>query len=275
LFFEIRMKNHMVQLNYTLEKYLNDLKLSENELLYSLKYTLLAPCRRLRALMMIAFYELFGGKKEVIYKFAAALEMIQAYSLIHDDLPCMDDGLIRRGKECSHLKFGESTALLAGDALLTQAFEIISSDEILETKNALKCVNVLARCAGAKGMILGQFLDLKFLDHSMSKEEILEMYSLKTGALFIAASKIGSLLAGASDSNVKLAEEYAKNLGICFQIVDDILDKDSSLFRSEDSTMAEEMVAKLVIRCKGILRKFEGDISFLECMTDFIHRRIK
>ncbi len=269
------MKNHIAQLNYTLEKYLNNLKLSENELLYSLKYTLLAPCRRLRALMMIAFYELFGGKKEVIYKFAAALEMIQAYSLIHDDLPCMDNGLIRRGKECSHLKFGESTALLAGDALLTQAFEIISSDEILETKNALKCVNILASCAGVKGMVLGQFLDLKFLGHKVSEEEILEMYSLKTGALFIAASKIGALLAGANDSNVKLAGKYAEDLGICFQIVDDILDKDARLFKFEDGSSAEEMVAKLIIKCKEILRKFEGDISFLECLTDFIHRRIK
>lgn len=275
MLFEIRMKSHMAKLNYVLENYLNNLKLPEQEFLQSLKYTLLAPCKRLRALIMIAFYELLGGKNELIYKFAAALEMIHAYSLIHDDLPCIDNGFKRREKECSHIKFGESTALLAGDALLTQAFEIVSTEDFLKIESTLKCINILASSAGAGGMVLGQFLDLKFSKYKISKRKILDMYSLKTGKLFSAAAKIGAVLAQAQESSVKLAEEYAMNIGICFQIVDDILDGDAKLFGLDGDVYAKEMLFKLTIECKDIIRRFEGDISFLECLTDFIQRRIK
>ncbi len=196
--------------------------------------------------------------------------MIHTYSLIHDDLPCMDNGRLRRGKECNHIKFGESTALLAGDALITQAFDIVGVGESVDCKNTLKCINILASTSGSKGMVLGQYLDLNFHLWSVSEENILTLYKLKTAQLFIAAAKIGVTLADAEDKYVKLAEEYAKNFGICFQIADDLIDNDVDEKSYLNKSQLTDIFYSLNSKAVSILKNFSGDTSVLEALNDYI-----
>ncbi len=251
-----------------LKKYMNS---SENKIDEAVKYTLFAPCKRIRPLIMISFYELCGGKSDEIYKFACALEMIHTYSLIHDDLPCMDNDSLRRGKKCSHLEFGESTALLAGDALLTKAFEIASTGNFLNYEKAVKCINTLAYFAGPEGMILGQYKDLnsKYLN-----ENIIDVHRLKTSCLFVAAAKIGALLAGAEEKDISLAFKFGLNYGIAFQLIDDILDEDLNLSENVNGIKVKDLINKIFDKEKEILKKFKGDISPLEYLLDFVYSKI-
>lgn len=251
-----------------LQKYMGP---SKNKLDEAVKYTLFAPCKRIRPLIMVSFYKLCGGKSDEIYKFACALEMIHTYSLIHDDLPCMDNDSLRRGKKCSHLEFGESTALLAGDALLTKAFEIASTGSFSNYEKAVKCINILAQFAGQEGMILGQYKDLssKYL-----KESIMNIHRLKTSCLFIAATKIGAILAGAEEKDVSLAFKFGLNYGIAFQLIDDILDKDLSLSENVSGIEVKSLINKIFCKEKEILKKFKGDISSLEYLLCFIYSKI-
>ncbi len=265
-----KVEEYKEKFEFYLKSYVNKFSSESNGILESMEYTLMAPCKRLRPIIMIAFYKLFNGKSDEIYKFAIALEMIHTYSLIHDDLPCMDDGKVRRGKECNHIKFKESTALLAGDALITQAFEVISEVKFLDLKNTLECINILAQTAGSNGMVLGQYLDLNFPLLSFKEENVLKLYELKTAQLFIAAAKIGSILAGANRKEVELAEDYARNFGICFQIVDDLIDdefeKKSYLSKSKLTNIFYDLNFKAV----SILQSFNGDTSILEMLNEYI-----
>lgn len=197
----------------------------------AMQYSLLAGGKRLRPYILNAFYKATGGSGNNAYCFASALEMIHTYSLIHDDLPSMDNDDFRRGRPACHKAFDEATALLAGDSLLTKAFEVAAKTEGIDSVLMVKGIALLAELAGADGMIGGQIIDLAIENGSPELEVVLNMYAKKTGALLVAAAKIGTIIAGGNEKLLSAAEEYALNLGIAFQIQDDILDivGDSSL----------------------------------------------
>ena len=188
----------------------------------AMNYSLLDGGKRLRPAILLEFYKICGGDKDAL-NFAAALEMIHTYSLIHDDLPCMDNDDFRRGKPSCHKKFGEQYALLAGDALLTEAFKLAAISNI-NSEYKVKAIEKLSNFSGIYGMIGGQTIDLINENKSCELSTILTMYDLKTACLLKAAATIGCILAGADENAVKKAEDYATNLGIAFQIRDDLLD---------------------------------------------------
>ena len=195
-----------------------------SHLVKAARYSLLSGGKRIRPAVMMEFCKLCGGKAEDALDFAVALEMIHTYSLIHDDLPCMDDDDMRRGRPSCHKAFGEDIALLAGDTLLTEAFFVASNANVSPDK-ALKAVSYLSANAGLHGMIGGQVLDLAFEEKTPDAVELSDMYMRKTAALLIAAAVIGCIAAGKdSEENIKSATKYGYNLGLAFQVIDDILD---------------------------------------------------
>lgn len=197
----------------------------------AMEYSLLSGGKRLRPFILNEFYKACGKNDDGALNFAAALEMIHTYSLIHDDLPAMDNDDFRRGRPSCHKAFGEDIALLAGDGLLTLAFETAAKTEGISADKVLKAIIVLSTCAGNDGMIGGQVIDLVSEGTNPELSTVKEMYIKKTGALIAAAAEIGTILAGGTEKQVLAAKDYALNLGIAFQIQDDILDKigDSAL----------------------------------------------
>lgn len=195
-------------------------------LLDSERYSLFAGGKRIRPMLTLEFCRMLGGEEAAALPFACAVEMIHTYSLIHDDLPCMDNDDLRRGKPTNHKVFGEAIALLAGDALLTGAFEAAASNTVVGAEISAKAVAYLAGCAGRYGMIGGQIMDLEGEKRPLTAEELLKLHSLKTGALISAASVLGALAAGVSftDPRMESVVTYAENIGLAFQIIDDILD---------------------------------------------------
>ena len=195
----------------------------------AMNYSVLAGGKRIRPILMLETYKLFGGSNKAIESFVAAIEMIHTYSLVHDDLPAMDDDELRRGKLTTHAKFGEAMGVLAGDGLLNYAFEI-ALDTLDETKGAdnravIRSLKVLAKKAGIYGMIGGQVVDVEAeKQYGISKNRLDFIYELKTGALIEAAMMIGAILGGATDEEVEQIEDVAKKIGLAFQIQDDVLD---------------------------------------------------
>ena len=196
---------------------------NQDEVAEAMKYSLANGGKRLRPVFCLEFAACCGLEKSKALDFACAVEYIHTYSLIHDDLPCMDDDDFRRGKPSCHKKFGEATALLAGDALLTHAFELIANAD-LPAEKRIKAVSVLSAKSGVCGMIGGQVIDLKYESECPDLPQILSVHKLKTGALISAACLLGCIAAGASAKQTEAAEKFAYNLGIAFQIKDDILD---------------------------------------------------
>ncbi len=193
----------------------------------SMKYSLSAGGKRIRPMLTMEFAKLCGGSKDNAVPFACAVEMIHTYSLIHDDLPCMDNDDLRRGKPTNHKVFGEAAALLGGDGLLTLAFETVLSERAVNLNGYEKCVKAgrtLAEYAGAAGMIGGQIIDLESEDKQVTIDRLKVMDEKKTGALIAAACVMGCISAGANDVQIQAAKAYAMHIGIAFQIVDDILD---------------------------------------------------
>jgi geranylgeranyl diphosphate synthase type II len=191
------------------------------------RYSLLGGGKRIRAMLVLAFCRLFGGDERAALPAACAVEMIHAYSLIHDDLPCMDNDELRRGKPTCHIQFGEAMALLAGDALLTGAFELLSSERtlsVLGDAKVVKLIGELSGAAGILGMIGGQVLDMDEEQDGKSLDALNLMHRLKTGALIRASVRMGCICAGAGDDKLGPATEYAGKIGLAFQITDDILD---------------------------------------------------
>ena len=188
------------------------------------RYSLLAGGKRIRPMLLLEFYRLCGGKVEVALPFACGLEMIHTYSLIHDDLPCMDDDDFRRGRPSNHKVYGYANAMLAGDGLLNRAFEIMLEQTAVAPQNAMAAAACIARCSGMYGMIGGQVQDLAMEGKFATMEQLREMVNLKTGALLKAACLGGVLLAGGTEQQKAAAENYAAAVGLAFQIQDDILD---------------------------------------------------
>lgn len=194
----------------------------------AMNYSLLAGGKRLRPVLTLSWAVMLGGDADKVMPFAASLECIHTYSLIHDDLPAMDDDDLRRGKPSSHKQFDEATAILAGDGLLTEAFGLMSAGSIvkgLPADRTLRAIYVLAKAAGAGGMVGGQTVDMEFTGRSdVPLEELREMHAMKTGALITAACECGAILSGADESDIDNAREFGKAIGVAFQIVDDVLD---------------------------------------------------
>lgn len=191
----------------------------------AMKYSVANGGKRIRPILAIEFAKACAGNIDAALDFGCAVEMIHTYSLIHDDLPCMDNDDMRRGKPSCHIAFGEDNALLAGDALLTEAFLTLTIPKNVSEKNIVRAVSYLSAFAGINGMVGGQVLDLQFENTKPTVEEILKMYSLKTCGLIKAACVLGCLSSNDYDENkISAAVEYAENLGIAFQIQDDILD---------------------------------------------------
>lgn len=207
-----------------LEKNLSGSSESYKKIVEAMRYSALDGGKRIRPALMLMFYKLCGGTSDNAVNFATALEMIHTYSLIHDDLPCMDNDDMRRGKPSCHKAFSENIALLAGDALLTEAFGLAAKTKNIAEYRIIESFAILAECAGVNGMIGGQVIDLENNGNVNSLETLTEMYNLKTGALIVAAVKIGTILGGGTHKQVVAGEKFAKNLGLAFQIIDDILD---------------------------------------------------
>lgn len=203
--------------------YLPIAKYGQHSVVEAMKYSLLNGGKRLRPVFALEFATACGGSKEDCLPLACAVEYIHTYSLIHDDLPCMDNDDLRRGKPSCHKQFDEATALLAGDALLTHAFEAVAGSDLPDNRKIL-AVNLLAQNSGVTGMIGGQVIDLIFEQGNPSIRELLTVYKLKTGALISAACLMGCISAGATDEQMAAASKFAYSLGIAFQIQDDILD---------------------------------------------------
>lgn len=275
-------------------KYLPEQTGYQKLIMEAMEYSLMAGGKRLRPMLMKETYELFGGTDEVIEPFMAALEMIHTYSLVHDDLPAMDNDEYRRGRKTTHVVYGEAMGILAGDALLNYAFETAAKAFTMFPDKSLqigKAMQVLAGKAGIYGMIGGQVVDVTSVGKSVSKDKLDFIYELKTSALIESAMMIGAILAGAGEADVKKVEQIAKNVGIAFQIQDDILDVTSTVEvlgkpvlsdeKNEKTTYvtlvglenAKKYVEQISNDAIVALQEFEAKNPFLEeLLRQLIHR---
>lgn len=260
----------------------------------AMEYSLMAGGKRLRPMLMQETYRLFGGEGKLVHPFMTAMEMIHTYSLVHDDLPAMDDDDYRRGRKTTHIVYGEDMGILAGDALLTYAFETAATAfEDFPKESALigQAMGVLAKKAGIYGMLGGQVVDVKETGHAVSKETLDFIYALKTGALIESSMMIGAILAGASEEEIHLVEKIAAKTGLAFQVKDDILDVTStsemlgkpihSDEKNEKTTYvslvgieeAKKIVEKESEEAIGILKSLPGENDYLAwLLEELIHR---
>ena len=217
---------HTTQVEAIITKYLPKESGYQKTVMEAMNYSFLAGGKRLRPMLMQETYRLFGGSSDIIEPFMAAIEMIHTYSLIHDDLPAMDNDALRRGLPTVHVKFGENMAILAGDALLNFAFETACQGFAVKPgdANVEKAFAVLAKKAGIHGMVGGQVLDVERAGLPMDEDQLAFIYENKTGALIAAACMCGAYLAGADDAVVAQLDEAAYAVGFAFQVQDDILD---------------------------------------------------
>ncbi len=227
--FKEMLREKTEQIEAVLRSYLPAEEGYQKKVIEAMNYSLMAGGKRLRPMLMQETYKLFGGKGEVIRPFMAAIEMIHTYSLVHDDLPAMDDDEYRRGRKTTHVVYGEAFGILAGDGLLNYAFETaLTALEAPDVDAARvgKALSVLARKAGIYGMIGGQTADIEAEDQAtpLTAHQLLFIHEKKTAALIQAAMMVGAILAGASEDTVSKIEKCAYNIGIAFQIQDDILD---------------------------------------------------
>ena len=265
----------------------------ESEVCRAARYSLMGGGKRIRAVLVLSVCDMLGGSMQAAQQFAAAVEMLHCYSLIHDDLPCMDNDDLRRGKSSCHVQFGEGIALLAGDALLTHAFSAVSSAYFsgsLPAETVLRCVNQLACAAGVEGMIGGQVIDTMPEEVPMTPEELEAMHGMKTGALIRASAVLGCLAACAPRDVILQADLYAAKIGLAFQIVDDILDvtetseelgKSASDAENHKTTYitlygvekAREMVRRLVLEADLAVKGTMLDDEMLYELADTLAKR--
>ena len=213
-----------------LKRYLPEETGFQKTVLEAMNYSVTAGGKRLRPMLMQETYRMFGGSGPVIEPFMAAIEMIHTYSLVHDDLPAMDNDEYRRGRKTTHAVYGEAMGILAGDALLNYAFETAAGAFALGlSERTARAIQILAGKAGIYGMIGGQVVDVESEGQAISQEKLDFIYRLKTSALIESSMMIGAVLAGASDQEVEIIQRVAKDVGLAFQIQDDILDVTSTL----------------------------------------------
>lgn len=279
--------NYLDEINSALKEYL---PAADDVVSQAMRYSVENGGKRIRPALLLEFCRVCGGDYKKAVPFACALEMIHTYSLIHDDLPCMDNDDFRRGKPSCHIAFGEEYALLAGDALLTLAFETAMKSN-LSAEITVKAAKELAKAAGVMGMVGGQVLDLQNEGKKVGASDLQKTDELKTGELIRAACVLGCVCAGADDKKIAAAEKYAHDIGIAFQIVDDILDVTSdeetlgkpigsdeenqkstyvSLLGIEKSRKTAE---ELTLNAQKALDAFDGDVTSLKDFAEKLKNR--
>ena len=278
-----------------LKSYLPEQNGYQRIIMDAMEYSLMAGGKRLRPMLMQETYRLFGGTEKVIEPFMAAQEMIHTYSLVHDDLPAMDDDELRRGRKTTHVVYGADMGILAGDALLNYAFETAAAafDEYPEKALQIgKAMKILGNKAGIYGMLGGQVVDVKETGHAVDKDVLDFIYALKTGALLESSMMIGATLAGADDESIALIEKVASKVGLAFQVQDDILDVTSTAEvlgkpihsdeKNEKTTYvtllgidkAEKTVEKESVEAIELLKSLPVRNDYLEwLLTQLIHRK--
>lgn len=229
--FKEEYQSRVEYIEQVLNRYLPEKEGYQKLIMEAMEYSLMAGGKRLRPMLMLESYRLFGGNSKLVEPFMAAMEMIHTYSLVHDDLPAMDNDEYRRGRKTTHVVYGEDMGILAGDALLNYAFETACTAFDLEPESSLKigrALQILARKSGIYGMIGGQVVDVKESGNKITGEVLDFIYRLKTSALIEASVMVGAVLAGAGDEETKKMESAALKIGLAFQIQDDILDVTST-----------------------------------------------
>lgn len=293
--FQQRLNEYTALVEKEIERLLPDEDILQKSVADAMRYSVQAGGKRIRPVLTLEVCRMLGGEVRKALPFACAVEFIHSYSLIHDDLPCMDDDDMRRGKPSCHVAFGESTALLAGDGLLTRAFEVAANAPRTHgtgCAETVRAISVLAHLAGVHGMIGGQVIDLESEGREIEYPVLHQMHLLKTGALIKAACQMGAAAADASDDDFDKIGEFADALGLAFQICDDILDvvgeeselgkpvgsdeqqhKTSfiTLFGLEESRKNAQIMTKLA---KDSLSSFEEN-GFLLSLTDLLLDRKK
>ena len=223
--FEQRTAEYKAHIETVLREFYDDFRDEPQKTLYeAMEYSLLAGGKRLRPILAMEFCRMCGRDWKYAAPFAAAIEMIHTYSLIHDDLPSMDNDDFRRGRPTNHKVYGEAMAILAGDALLTDAFLMAANADLPDPSGMAVAISVLAECAGSCGMVGGQVLDIMSEKRELSEQEVLDIQNRKTGGLISAACALGALAGGASPREYDAACQFASGLGLAFQIRDDMLD---------------------------------------------------
>lgn len=225
--YQAQYQKYLEQTASALEKVCGRFLPEESEVCRAARYSLLGGGKRIRAVLVLSVCEMLGGNMAAAEQFAAAVEMLHCYSLIHDDLPCMDNDDLRRGRPSCHKAFGEATAMLAGDVLLTEAFETIANAPA-SAQACVRAAKALGAGAGSRGMVYGQELDLKYESLAATEEQLRLIHRNKTGALINAAVQMGAAAAEADEEKCKALEAYAYGIGLVFQIVDDVLDVTST-----------------------------------------------
>ncbi len=292
--FQIQIKQKVQKIERILQEYLPKQKGYQSVVMEAMGYSLLAGGKRLRPLLAQETFRLYNGTSKSLQPFMAAIEMIHTYSLVHDDLPAMDNDEYRRGRKTTHVVYGEDMGILTGDALLNYAFETAFKAFVTDPEDSLvigRALTVLGEKAGIYGMIGGQVIDIKETGHDISREVLETIYRLKTSALIEASMMIGAILGGASEEEVRKVEKIAGYVGVAFQIQDDILDLTStqeilgkpthSDEKNEKTTYvtlmgipeAEKEVERLSKEAVRLLHELSGENAFLEhLLLQLIHR---
>lgn len=284
--------NYLKLIEDKLSYYIDNIEIFKNEVYDSMRYSLMAGGKRIRPILTLEFCKLCGGNIEDALPFACAVEMVHTYSLIHDDLPCMDNDDFRRGKLSNHKMYGENIALLAGDALLSLAFETILESSLSSDVKSRVGLS-LARASGAKGMVLGQAIDVKSENKKIDLELLKLMDEKKTGALISAACEIGCIAGNGDENQIKSAKLFGSSIGLAFQIVDDILDVEASnedlgkpIGSDENKNKStyvsvlgikesKKLVDGLTQKALMALDKFDKDTSYLRSLAVMLATRNK
>ncbi len=292
--FQVQMKQKVQKIESILQEYLPKQKGYQSIIMEAMGYSLLAGGKRLRPMLMQETFRLYNGTAKSLRPFMAAIEMVHTYSLVHDDLPAMDNDEYRRGRKTTHVVYGEDMGILTGDALLNYAFETAFKAFVTDPEDSLaigRALTVLGNKSGIYGMLGGQVIDVKETGHGVSREVLDTIYRLKTAALIEAAMMIGAILGGASEEEVRKVERLAGYVGAAFQIQDDILDVTStrevlgkptySDEKNEKTTYvtlmgipeAEKEVERLSKEAIRLLHELSGENEFLEhLLLQLIHR---
>ncbi|MBO5468491.1 MAG: polyprenyl synthetase family protein [Lachnospiraceae bacterium] len=303
--FAEELKNKTEQIEQRIFAYMPKESSFQKTVIDAMQYTMEAGGKRIRPMLMVETYHLFGGKDKFIEPFMAAIEMIHTYSLIHDDLPALDNDDYRRGRKTAHVVYGEAMAILAGDSLLNYAYEtaakaytmveradredISAMQRELQMRRAVdQAMTILAARPGIYGMIGGQVADVELTGTRLTKEQLLYIYENKTGALIEAAMLIGAVLAGASDKELEKIRQVAYNVGMAFQIQDDILDETATFEELGKPIHSDEVSGKVTYvtihgiedsrkevehlsrEAVDIVKDFNGDASFLIALITYL-----
>lgn len=291
--FETMFASRRAAVEAALEQYLHTADDVPPEILEAMCYSIFAGGKRIRPVLLLAAYELFESDITPAMPYACALEMIHTYSLIHDDLPAMDNSDLRRGRKTNHVVYGEAMAILAGDALLNYAFETMLAAPFQDAKRALFAAAYMAKCSGIYGMIGGQVLDIQSENKQISPSDLRRLHEKKTSGLIQAAVCGGAILGGASQAQVAALELYACHLGLAFQIKDDILDVEGDSVALGKPTGGDEEANKnTYVTLYGLekarelllthtrtaldaLAPFGKKAEFLQAMTEYLLHRNK